>query len=76
MRTLKLTAPSHWASYLIDLDQSGLDDTGLAAVDNWLAVNRLKVSDCVGCEDAGFVWSHAARRFAPAADCQTYTFLV
>jgi hypothetical protein len=74
MRTLTLTAPSHWASYLINIDSSGLDDDEVRVIHRWLDAND--VSFPVSCDDAGFRWFHdASRFFSKGADCQTYTFV-
>lgn len=74
METITATAPSHWAPYLINGDDSGLDARELLTIDAWLANSGLGMP--VSCEDAGFCWHHDAMPFALAADCQTYTFLV
>jgi len=65
------TAPSHWACYFINSDDSGMEPADIAAADafaNWLG------GVPVDCEDAGFIAYHDARQFMPlAADCQLYT---
>ena len=73
MKAFTLTAPSSWASYLINGDASGIDDAERKAADAWIAVvGRAPVS----CTDAGFLRHHTAHDFMPlAADCQHYTFL-
>lgn len=78
-RTTKLepytcTAPSHWASYLINGDATGLEPDDIEACDAWLKFDAM--GSPVSCEDAGFMRWHDANRFALACDCQTYTFLV
>ena len=70
----KATAPSAWASYLINGDASGLDDGEEDAVDAW--IESLGWGSPTDCEDAGFIAYHDAHQFALAADCQTYSFLV
>ena len=73
--TYTLTAPSHWASYLINDDCSGMDNDDIEACDSW--VNWLGLGAPTDCADEGFVTWHDARKFSPyAADCSTYTFLV
>lgn len=72
-KTYRMTAPSAWASYLLNLDASGMTDDERDAADGWIADHRL--GSPVSCQDAGFRWSHDAHQFAPAADCQVYTFL-
>lgn len=72
-RIVKYTAPSAWASYLINGDDSGLEDGEQAQCDAWLAIIGLGAP--VGCDDAGFIHYHDAYGFCPlGADCQTYTF--
>jgi hypothetical protein len=73
MKLIELTAPSHWASYLINGDSSGLDAYDVKQADAWIA--REGLGDPVNCEDAGFCRSHDAWTECPfSADCQTYTF--
>ena len=73
MRTIQLTAPSAWASYLINQDGSSLDDEEIRAIHRWLDAN--KVSFPLDCEDAGFINQHDALAWSLPADCQTYTFV-
>lgn len=71
----QLTAPSHWASYLIIGDDSGMALEERRACDAWL--NREGLGFPVSCDDSGFCHWHDAREESPfSADCQTYTFLV
>lgn len=68
------TAPSDWAPYFINGDDSGLSDVDREAADRFLA--RVNLGAPVACEDAGFKRYHDARPECPfAADCQVYTFL-
>lgn len=68
------TAPSAWASYLINSDDSGLDDKEILAIQQWLA--HIGCGNPVSCDDAGFIHHHNARQFWPfSADCQRYVFL-
>lgn len=69
------TAPSCWASYLINADASGLDESEKGACDAW--IERLGWGAPVSCDDAGFIAYHDARQECPlASDCHIYTFLV
>ena len=69
----KLTAPSHWASYLINGDDSGLEPAEKQACDDWL--DREGFDGPEDCEDAGFCWRHDAYAEYPfGADCQVYFF--
>lgn len=75
LRAVEYTAPSAWASYLINGDDSGLEPDERNACNKWL--HAIKKDFPVSCEDAGFIWRHDALEFcAGGADCQTYTFLV
>lgn len=75
LRRLTITAPSHWASYLINGDDSGLDPEEKAACDAW--ITREGVGMPVSCDDAGFCRHHDAYNEMPlGADCQDYVFLV
>lgn len=68
---LKFTAPSYWASYLINNDASGLTADDIEACNRWLQNEGIAyVLDCV---DAGFRWRHDASEYALGGDCQTYT---
>lgn len=70
------TAPSAWASYLInggDPSQYDLHHRDVEAADAW--VGSIGFGQPVSCEDAGFLSMHDAWKFCPyKADCQTYTF--
>lgn len=68
------TAPSSWASYFINGDDSGLEEDEKRAADDFLAWAVLGAP--VSCEDAGFIRRPDSFAVYPyAADCQTYTFL-
>lgn len=73
-RAVRATAPSAWASYLINGDDSGIDEEDRKAADEWIA--DIGLGAPVSCDDAGFVRYHDAYAFCPlAADCQEYLFL-
>lgn len=75
MNVIKLTAPSAWASYLINGDDSGIDANDKREADEWIAGEAM--GPPVSCEDIGFMSYHDASWVCHyAADCQTYTFLV
>ena len=70
------SAPSHWASYLINGDSSGLDEFDIKSADQW--VRFLRMGDPVDCVEDGFRHWHdcQAQGFYPyAADCSVYTFI-
>jgi hypothetical protein len=71
---LKLTAPSYWASYLINGDASGLNAVEKLACEDWR--KNEGIFEVLDCEDAGFIWRHDAERFALACDCQTCAVVV
>ncbi len=74
LRAVEYTAPSCWASYLINGDSSGISDDDVSQCDAW--VDSIGHGSPVSCEEAGFMHHHDARQFCPlAADCETYTFL-
>ena len=75
LEAITRTAPSHWASYLINSDASGMSDGEIEACDAWIECEELP-QPC-DCEDAGFIKYHDAYPYVGlAADCQRYTFLV
>lgn len=75
MRLVHFTAPSVWAPAIVNRDYSGLEPSEIGQLNTWLAREGLSFSDCLNCEDAGFMWKHdAAGVTGTGADCQTYTF--
>lgn len=75
LETVTGTAPSHWASYFINGDSSGMEESEIEQADKfaeWLG------GSIVDCEDVGFMWTHDAMRVcgALASDCQEYTALI
>jgi hypothetical protein len=71
LEAIEVTAPSAWASYLINGDASGIDANEQRDADTMVAT--IGCGDPVDCEDAGFV--HCPDFGGYAADCQVYTFL-
>ena len=74
MKTLTATAPEHWASYLVNGDDSGLSPEDKAQADKfaaWLGGGIVK------CKDAGFMHTHDAQRICGtlAATCCEYIAL-
>lgn len=65
------TAPSGWASYLINGDASGIDDNDQREADAF--VESVGAGSPVDCTDAGFI--HRPDFGKLAGDCQAYTFL-
>jgi hypothetical protein len=77
MEKITLTAPSYWASYLINDDASGMDDEEIKACDTWLKFQfSRKHAICVDAEEVGYMVWHDAKLYALPADCCEYTFLI
>jgi hypothetical protein len=75
LQIVTATAPSAWASYLINGDSSGIDAEDVAAADRFVA--EILGAWPVDCEDAGFRWNHDASGIMPlGADCQLYSALI
>ena len=68
------TAPSHWASYYINGDCSGLEDEDIAAADAFAASLDGEIVDCGG-EDFFCRWFDAAPFYPFAAPCVEYTVI-
>lgn len=77
MKIVTLTAPSHWASYLINGDASGLEDCDINECDRWLRSefgrDGLTPVDAI---EVGFMRWHDAAHSTLAADCSEYTFIL
>lgn len=58
MKTLTLTAPRHWASAIVNMDYSGLNDTDKSQLNTFLANNSLSFSErmpgCSGMHEVHF----------------------
>ena len=78
INTVTGTAPSHWASYFINGDPSGMTDGEIEQADkfqSWLCGTEGYIVDCSN--QSEFITYHDARRFGVlAADCYTYTAIV
>lgn len=66
----KVTAPSAWASYLINGDATGIDDREQEEADAMVA--HIGLGSPTDCDDAGFVSNPDYGAYG--GDCQTYTF--
>jgi hypothetical protein len=71
LTTETYTAPSSWASYLINGDASGIDDDDQREADAF--VESVGAGSPVDCEDVGFIRRPDFGKLA--GDCQRYTFL-
>jgi hypothetical protein len=70
--------PTHWASYFINADPSGLDDGDIAAADGWwdatFAQQSVSCSDVA--DDASFCKFHDAQCWCLACEAATFSFLI
>lgn len=74
IKTITVTAPSHWMSYLLYGDASSFDYYGDEEDEQACYAFSKKYGNCVGAEDAGFL--HNPDYGNAAGDCFAYTFIV
>ncbi len=75
MKTETYTLPAHWASALINDDESGMDDDEISAMNAWL--EYAKPGYCIDCgEETFFCKWHDAIGYSLAGDCLEFTFQV
>lgn len=67
MNIQTITAPEHWASYLINGDASGLDDGEQAIIDRWIKRENVRAVHGVS-EQSRFTWSY--RLYSPESDAE------
>ncbi|MCB1865143.1 MAG: hypothetical protein KDG50_06905 [Chromatiales bacterium] len=68
------TLPYFWSSYLVNGDHSGMDDSELKGILEWLAQFDAP-HHCVDVsEQSQFCWRHDAINYAKACSCYVYTF--
>ena len=67
---------AHWASYLINGDASGLDDSDIEYCKRWL-FNEVGEGDVVDCGEPYFTWSYRLHTGCPfdGGDVVEYTVL-
>ena len=65
--------PSFLEKYLINGDDSDVDDHDIENVNNFLAESSLGA--CVDCSEFGFYKHHDIRSVYGATDCMMFTFL-
>jgi hypothetical protein len=72
------TLPLHWASYFINSDPSGLDDSDLDAADGWWgATFGARSASCTDVsEEHHFTKYHDADSWCLASDAAVFTFLI
>ena len=72
---MELTLPDHWASPLINGDETGLSDEEYESF-NEFCDNELQGLHCLDVkDDSTFVKYHDAMQYALAGDCSTFVFL-
>ena len=77
MRIETAILPVHWASYLINDDKSGLDDSDIKAIDAWMSEWNCDAYCVDVADDTAFMRLHDAARWdVLACDCATFTFHV
>ncbi|RYF48581.1 MAG: hypothetical protein EOO38_09765 [Cytophagaceae bacterium] len=69
-----LTGYSHWASYIINGDPSGLDESELSAVMAWLAGNDVEAIPCYDCSEESFFGTPDGPSDYLQGDVVDYTF--
>ena len=73
---VEVRLPSHWASCIINGDDSGLDDVDVDVIDHTLRLLNLEAVRCIDCTDE--VEYELAPSWAPwllAGGYATYTFM-
>ena len=76
IQTVTYLLPEHWASALVNGDESGMDDTESATLAAWLA-DRPSLSCIDVADDASFTAWHDARAYnVKACNAATFTFQV
>ena len=74
IETITYTLPAHWASALINGDESGFSDEESEALEAWL--NHEGVGACVDVSQESFFSAfHDARFYVLACDCLEFTFI-
>lgn len=72
---VQYTLPSYWASYLVNGDDSGLEDGERRQIDRWLRREGLDRADCVDVqEESAFSRSNDATDLG--GDVSEYLFLL
>ncbi len=73
IQTAEYTLPTYWASYLVNGDASGLEDSEQAEIDRWLS--DMEPGECVDMlDDSHFAHCNDASRMG--GDVATYTFIL
>lgn len=71
--------PSHWASYFVNSDPSGLEESDIQAADGWWYAT-FQPDQSVSCtdvaEDGNFCKFHDADRWCLPCEVASFTFLI
>jgi len=84
MNAITLTAPAHWAPYLINGDQSDMSESEIDSIITFLEREGMYNTETqsgpiypVSSQDVGFLRWHDAFKESPyASNCEEYTFLI
>ena len=70
--------PTHWASYFVNADPSGLEDSDIQAADGWWQDTfPAQIVSCADVsEDAEFSKYHDADRWCLPCEVASFTFLI
>jgi hypothetical protein len=72
---IRLTAPSHWAPYLINADASGLEPEDIDLIDHWIWTQTLGAP--IDAEPIGYQWHHDAYNLlSQGAECSDFVFRI
>jgi hypothetical protein len=74
MKTENYLLPAHWASVLINGDESGFSEDEIDELNRWY--DDTKPGNCVDVSgESEFSWSHDADGYVLACVCLTFTFI-
>jgi len=71
MTTETYILPAYWASALINGDESGMEESDIARMDNWL--NKNNPGSCIGCSEEQY-FKHSNDATNLGGDVLEYTF--
>jgi len=78
LRVETFQLPTHWASYFVNADPSGLDDSDIRAADGWWQETfpAQNVSCADVSDDGNFSKYHDADRWCLPCEVASFTFLI
>jgi len=78
LRVETFQLPTHWASYFVNADATGLDDADVLAADGWwdAVFSGQSVSCCDVVGDGSFCRFHDADQWCLPCEAATFTFLI